>query len=109
MSILEYVNTMSPEMAEDFEAHIFENVFFEFVSVLPKSPQPMANGFTPDVWTDDDGEILCRTEALANMIANALDAISGERESHTGYYDPVEDAMDECSDDHTGWWYVDFD
>lgn len=105
MSIKDYINNTSAEEREDFEAHIFENVFAEFAEALPKDPpEPIA----VDLWTDGV-EILCRTEALAEQIANAVDRIAGEQCAHTGYYDPFEDARNGETDDHTGWYYVDYD
>lgn len=112
MNIREYVDCTDQNLRKEFELHIFDNVFYSFLFTLPLNPPEIDFGdksmIIPDVWTDGT-EILCRDEELAEMIANALDAISGEHESHTGYYDPFEDAQSGETDDHTGWWYVDFD
>ena len=61
------------------------------------------------VWTDGD-EILCEDEAVAECIADLVDALFGDHSfSHTGYYDPKKDERENAVDDHTGYWYVDFD
>lgn len=105
MNIREYIDTPDQELRTDYEEHIFDKVFCCFLDTLPLNPKPPIE---VDVWTDGT-EILCRTEELARMIADALDAVTGEAESHYSYYDPEEDERDGCVDDHTGWWYVDFD
>lgn len=102
-SILEYVDCKNEDLRRGFEEHIYDKVFCSFAETLPKAPSNNV-----DVWTDGS-EILCRTESIATAIANGLDAISGSPESVTGYYNPVEDAINGEIDDHTGWWYVDFD
>ncbi len=112
MTIREYVDCKDPDVRQDYEEHIFENVFSHFAETLKLNPAPIDTGdgsFIPyDVWTDGV-EILCRDEQTADMIADFLDAVSGEHQAHTGYYDPVEDARSGETDDHTGWWYVDYD
>ncbi len=101
MSIWEYIN--DPIDQEDYETHIYENVFALFAEQLPTHPY---EGVL--MWTDGT-EILCKTESLAKSIADALDSISGERMSHYHWYEPNEDERDGTVDDHTGWWYVDYD
>ena len=108
MNILEYVYSEDAEKRDDFESHVFENIWYEFVKHLP-TEEDWANN-SVDVWYYEDAdEILCRSEELADMVANILEGISGEHEAHIGYYDPEEDKRDDCVDDRTGWWYVDFD
>lgn len=80
-------------------------------SVLIRSLQRFP---TPDVSVWSDGsEILCRTEEVADAIADAIDDMDRAQGldaiAHTGYYDPDEDELEGCVDDHTGWWYVDLD
>lgn len=105
LSIGKYIWDASDEERRDYEDHIFDNVFSCFLVSLPQNPpEPIA----VDLWSDGS-QIMCRTEALADQIANALETISGEHEAHTGYYDPFEDARSGETDNHTGWWYVDFD
>ena len=101
MSIWEYIN--DPLDQEDYETHIYENVFYLFAEQLPTQPY---EGVL--MWTDGV-EILCKTESLAKSIADTLDSISGERMSHYHWYDPEEDERNGEVNDHTGWWYVDFD
>ena len=111
MNILQYTVSTDADERYDFESHIFENVWYEFVKHLPKEEdwaKDTCNSI--DVWHYEDAdEILCRTEELADMIADILEGISGEHEAHIGYYDPEEDEKDNCVDDRTGWWYVDYD
>lgn len=58
-------------------------------------------------WTDGE-EILCKTEAAAEHLANFLEDI-GFDIVHTGYYDPEEDRRNNEVNDHTGWYYVNID
>ena len=119
MNIREYVfiankerrDALDEEIKDEFENHVFENVWEEFIRCLPQEEDwAKDNSNSIDVWYYADAdEILCRTEELADMIANILDRISGDPIAHTGYYDPEEDKKDNCVDDRTGWWYVDFD
>lgn len=74
-----------------------------FIETLPTEEKKATT-----IWTDGD-EILCKTEDLADIIADVIDNLVGDSISHIGYYDPDEDKRDHCIDDHTGWWYVDFD
>ena len=55
-----------------------------------------------------EDEILCDTEAMAEGVADLLEAL-GFSYVRTGYYDPVEDERNGEVDDYTGWWYVDWD
>ena len=108
MNITEYINSTDADERYYFESHVFENIWYEFVKHLP-TEEDWANN-SVDVWYYEDAdEILCRSEELADMVANILEGISGEHEAHIGYYDPEEDKRDDCVDDRTGWWYVDFD
>lgn len=112
MNIREYVDCTDPEQRDDFEWHIFGNVFERFLSVLPLNPPEIeidgVSKVREEVWTDGT-EIMCAYESTAEFIANILEAISGEKEAHTGYYDPFDDARDGCVDNHTGFYYVDYD
>lgn len=103
MSILEYLDCEDTEQRSDWEWHVADNVFNCFLCTLPKRPE---DGY--DVWTDGT-EILCKTEEIAERIADGLDAIVGDRFTHYHYYDPEEDERNNEFDDHSGWWYVDFD
>ena len=105
MNITEYINSTDAEERVDFESHVFENVWYRFVKHLPQEEDYAHNSV--DVWYYADAdEILCRSEELAEMIADMLDEISGEHEAHTGYYDPDEDEKDDCVDGRTGWYVV---
>ena len=104
MSIREYIDCENQDLRTDYDEHVFDNVFNQILSVLP------GRVYSEDVliWTDGT-EILCKTEWLAELIADMIKQIAGEPEAHTGYYDPSEDERDGCVDSHTGWYYVDFD
>ena len=109
MSICKYVYCEDADKRDDYESHIFQNVFDQIAKKLPTDP--MANGREQIVWYDEEGdEIICKTSEIAELIANILDSVSGEHESHTGYYDPQEDALEPNGPFRTtGWYYVDFD
>lgn len=62
---------------------------------------------TGNIWSNGD-EILCKTEAQAEAIADLLEAC-GYDYVRTGFYDPEEDAKEGRTFDTTGWWYVDWD
>ena len=112
MNIMEYTACTDADARFDYESHIFENVWYEFVKHLPTEEDLYKDlGHNSiDVWYYEDAdEILCRTEELADMIANIIEGISGEHEAHIGYYDPEEDKKYDCVDGRTGWYYVDYD
>ncbi len=105
MNITEYINSTDADDRYDFESHVFENVFQKILSVLP------GHAFSDNVviWTDGT-EILCKTQWLAETVADMIEQISGEHEAHTGYYDPKEDALEiKGPFPTTGWYYVDYD
>ena len=108
MSIREYVNCTDMDLREDFEFHIFENVWDEIVSKLPT--EPTRYGKKHPYWFDGE-EILCETSELAELMADILENVSGEKQIvHTGYYNPEEDALELYGPfKTTGWYYVDFD
>lgn len=61
------------------------------------------------IWTDGD-EILCKTEWLAEALADIIDKLAGDSVTHTGYYDPEEDAKEPYGPfKTTGWHYISFD
>ena len=108
MSIMDYIGCKNTDHREDFENHVFENVWDRFCKHLPTEEDYAHNSI--DIWYYEDAdEILCRTEEQADAIAGILDDISGEHMAHTGYYDPEEDEKDDCVDGRTGWYYVDWD
>jgi len=108
MTISDYIYSTDKQERKDYEDHIFQNVWWAFTAQLPKEEDWAYNSV--DVWYYEDAdEILCRTEELCEMIANILEAITGERMAQTGYYDPVEDERDGSTDGRTGWYYVTYD
>lgn len=93
-----------------FEDHLWPNGHDEFSqrfdlvwSVLAQLPNKPSR-----FWYDGEN-ILCKTEDEAETIANFIDDIIGDSCTHTGYYDPKEDERSGEVDDHTGYYYVDFD
>ena len=56
-------------------------------------------------WTDGS-MFLTKSEELANRLADIVDKLAL---CHTGFYDPKEDEESGTENDHTGYWYVDFD
>ena len=73
---------------------------------LPQEPYDQSNGLIRyhRVWSCGD-EILCRTDAMADAIADLLEAM-GYDGVNTGYYDPDEDEAAGEVDRLTGWYYV---
>lgn len=115
MNISEYValknkpdkDALDLEILDDYENHIMMNAWIEFCNHLPEEPVS-EYGYKRPVWCD--GEIiLCESENLAETVADMFELITGECDCHTGYYDPEEDERNNEVNDHTGWYYVDFD
>ena len=75
------------------------------VERLPSEPKG-------DMWASG-GEILCRTEEIADDIADFIERLyysHGEEVFvNTGCYDPEEDVRMGEADELTGWWYVDIE
>ena len=91
------VDTLSGEHGDDDTvAASIKSVF----NSLPTGPS--------DIWCDGS-EILCKKERTAELYADLLDDIAGERIAHTGFYDPAEDERSNEVDNHTGYYYVDLD
>lgn len=94
---------ISEELYEDGHDEFsqrFEKVW-DIMSELPSKPGSR-------FWCDGS-EILCKNEDEADAVANFIDSIIGDSVTHTGYYDPKEDERSNEVDDHTGYYYVDFD
>lgn len=66
-----------------------------------------------NVWCDGGMEILCKTESVAQAVADLLELLyrkDGEEILiNTGYYDPEEDKRNGEEDRYTGWYYVNVD
>jgi len=75
-----------------------QNLFALLGNTLPKKPVT-----TSDMWYDGD-DILCRTEDVADAVADWLDEHGYT--TLTGCYDPEGDRENDCVDEYTGWWYV---
>lgn len=75
-----------------------------FLSVIPGSDEPIGN-----IWTDGS-EILVKTEAAANAIADLIKMLYEADEENIqvliGYYDPKYDEEYDQVDEYTDWWYV---
>ena len=97
---------MSKPLDEIWTPHILSEIF----NRMPYGVQYDDRGHQRyhGIWTDGS-EILCPTEAQADVIADFIDAMVGDSFCHTGYYDPKEDERSGEVDDHTGYWYVDWD
>lgn len=81
------------------------------MDMLPSTPRSYDVSDDPGFWSDGT-EILCPSEAEADMVAEFLRDVLSEYSAidvHTGYYDPDEDAKSGEQDDHTGFYYIDFD
>lgn len=105
MNITQYINSEDADERYDFESHVFENVWDEFVKYLP-TEQDWAN-HSVDVWYYADAdEILCLTEELMIRITDMIEGISGEHEAENGYYDPVVDEEIGATDGRTGWYFI---
>lgn len=99
----EYQKTYS--WAQDTLADL--DLFAMLADRLPLSPDPPVVGEVEvpvDMWYDGSEYILCRTEVMADALADWLNEF--DYDAATGYYDPEEDERDDCVDDHTGWYYV---
>lgn len=83
--------------------------FASIANTLPT--EPIVNGRKPIAWYDtENGEILCQTSEVAELLANIIDALAGDRITHTGYYNPEEDYIEPHGPFRTtGWYYIDFD
>ena len=65
------------------------------------------NGYCVNHFWTDGSEFLCDTEERAEALADFLEALG--MGPHTGYHDPVSDRRNDEVNNHTGWYYVDFD
>lgn len=73
---------------------------YDLVCLLPNEPGSK-------VWYPQDGEeILCKTEQIAEGIADLFDTLYGEPTVNTGFYDPEEDKRNGEVNDRTGYYYV---
>ena len=83
-----------------------QKIIDAFVECLPQSVWSKEYVL---IWTNGD-EILCKTEWLAETLADVIDKLAGDNVAHTGYYDPEEDAKEPHSPfKTTGWYYISFD
>lgn len=80
--------------------NLASNTMDAIFELLPKEPS--------NIWTDGT-DILCKTESMAEAIADLFDAMFRTPIAHTGYYDPEEDERNNEVTESTGYYYVDFD
>ena len=73
----------------------------ELLHSMPRKPEDAECGY----WSDGE-EIVCKTESLANIMADSMEELYPGISAATAYYDPVEDENDDCVDEYTGWWTV---
>lgn len=63
-----------------------------------------------EIWSDGGAEIYCKSESVADAIADLLWQLYASDENEvtvvTGFYDPEEDKRNGEEDRYTGWWYV---
>lgn len=73
-----------------------------FRAIIDKLPRVQS-----EIWSDGN-YILCRSEEVANIIADLLDQVGGNGQiSVTGVFDAFEDIANNCVDSLTGYHYVD--
>ena len=88
-----------------------KEVLNKIIEMLPHEPRSYDVADDPGFWTDGT-QVLCPSETDAEIVAEFIRDVLSEYENidvHTGYYDPFEDARNGEQDEHTGFWYVDFD
>lgn len=80
------------------------------LALLPGEPRSFDTSDDPGFWSDGD-EILCPSETDCEIVAEFLRDLLRNTgiDVHTGYYDPFEDSRNGEQDDHTGFYYIDFD
>lgn len=107
------IRTNSPDI--DFEKEDPDYPYEKAWVFIQKLMDKLPNIYKHDVeWLEvevatNGDEFLFKYEAWCEHIADLFDkyVFKGE-ESHTGYYDPEEDKRDDCVDELTGWYYLDF-
>ena len=110
--VAEEIVERSPAPNMDNEDYPFEKAWEFIEMIIGKLP----NIYKHDVeWLDieiaTDGWILLfKFEKDCEEIAGLLNHhLFQSKECLTGYYDPREDERDDCVDEYTGWYYIDFD
>lgn len=85
---------------DKFEIEFMDNRIWTYLIESLKSNENNKHGY----WTDGE-DILCKTEEEANIIADFLEDLGFDC-LLTGYHDPVQDEIDGCVDEYTGYWYI---
>ena len=88
-----------------------DNLIEQMIQHLPHEPRSYDVNDDPGFWTNGS-DILCPSEFECEAVADFIDDILREESTmttHTGYYDPKEDARSGETDRCTGFYYIDFD
>ena len=112
--LLKEIEAMEPQILSDDEYLAGKEdpswkVIDNLINRVPNIYKDDLEWLDVEIATDGD-ELLFRYESDCERFADALDDhVFGCHECHTGYYDPEEDERSNEVDEHTGWYYVDFD
>ena len=85
---------------DKFDVFIMDRNIWSYLIYSLQRNEDKKHGY----WTDGE-QILCKTEAEVDIIADFLEDLGFDC-LNTGYYDPIEDEREGCVDDHTGYWYI---
>lgn len=84
----------------------YDNIKMDWFGLISERLRDYSDG---EMWSDGD-EILCRTEDVANALADMFEQMyqssGNDVVINTGYYNPEEDKRSGETDRYTGWWYV---
>lgn len=85
-----------------------DKIFQKIAGMLPK---PLKEDTLEDknsqFFANADGTMILSTdESEIEALANLFDQLYDQGTCTTGYYDPEEDADDDCEDEYTGFYYV---
>lgn len=83
------------------------NLFDILVTLMDdskKMPELQARMRRENKFWSDGTMILSKSEEAIDALADLFDQLGGE--SHTGYYDPIEDEKEGKVDQYTGYYYL---
>ena len=81
-----------------------ERLFETIVKTLADAPCP-EDKFESKFWTDGE-KIMCKDRERLYGIADLIDDIAGYPMCGGGYCDPEEDKRSGCTDEYTGYYYI---